>query len=246
MRPTSSLESSRLLHLSDSCPCGPSVTRRPSRRSVAGDAAAGWLGAAAAGLDSAFSAGLVAPPGRCMSMLPRKCAPSAMATRGAAMSPSTEPLSRMSTFSLAVTLPVTSPRMTTDLANTWALILPFGPIVSTFCRSSILPSTWPSIVRSSLPLSSPLMTTDLPMFTVVFSIPRWGSLGALWVRAASAAGGTAVDAGTEPPAGTVGLTASSRFHIGNLHLSERLTSQGVYRLRGWAARPVYESVSGPV
>ena len=32
----------------------------------------------------------------------------------------------MSTFSVAVTLPVTSPRMMTDLANTCALILPFG------------------------------------------------------------------------------------------------------------------------
>ena len=47
------------------------------------------------------------------------------------MSPSTEPLSRMSTFSLAVTLPVTSPSMMTDLANTCALILPFAPIVRT-------------------------------------------------------------------------------------------------------------------
>ncbi len=42
---------------------------------------------------------------RCMSTLPRKCAPSAMATRGATMLPSTYPLSRMSTFSLAVMLP---------------------------------------------------------------------------------------------------------------------------------------------
>ena len=70
-------------------------------------------------------------PARCMSTLPRKCAPSAMATRGEAMSPSTEPLSRMSTFSDAVTLPVTSPSTTTALANTSALILPFGPMVRT-------------------------------------------------------------------------------------------------------------------
>src|SRR5690349_6246357 len=69
-----------------------------------------------------------------MSMLPRKCAPSAIATRGAAMSPSTEPLSRMSTFSLAVTLPVTSPRMTTDFANTCALIFPFGPMVDVLAQ----------------------------------------------------------------------------------------------------------------
>jgi hypothetical protein len=53
------------------------------------------------------------------------------------------------------------------------------------------------------------------MFTVDLSIPRWGSLGALGVRAASAAGGTAVGAGVDPdPAGTVGFTASSRFHMG--------------------------------
>ncbi len=66
-----------------------------------------------------------------MSTLPRKCAPSAIATRGEVMSPSTDPFSRMSTFSLALTLPMTSPRTTTDLANNSALILPFGPIVST-------------------------------------------------------------------------------------------------------------------
>ena len=38
----------------------------------------------------------------------------------------------MSTFSEAVTLPMTSPSTITALANTWALILPFGPMVSTF------------------------------------------------------------------------------------------------------------------
>ena len=47
------------------------------------------------------------------------------------MSPSTDPFSRMSTFSLALTLPMTSPSTTTDLANNSALILPFGPIVNT-------------------------------------------------------------------------------------------------------------------
>jgi hypothetical protein len=120
-----------------------------------------------------------------MSMLPRKWAPSAIATRGAAMSPSTDPLSRRSTFSDAVTLPVTSPRITTDLANTCALIRPLGPIVNTFWRSSIFPSTWPSMVRSSLPVSSPLITTDLPIFTgPPFSIPRSESL----LRTGSVAG----------------------------------------------------------
>ena len=115
------------------------------------------------GRGGGLAAGFAEP--RCMSTLPRKCAPSAIATRGEAMSPSTEPLSRMSTFSDAVTLPVTSPSTTTDFAKTSALILPLGPMVSTLSLSSILPSTWPSIVRSSLPLSSPLMMTDLPMYS---------------------------------------------------------------------------------
>ena len=98
--------------------------------------------------------------------------------RGETMSPSTEPPSRMSTFSDAVTLPLTSPSTMTALANTCALILPFGPIVSTWSFSSILPSTWPSMVRSSLPFSSPLMTTDLPMFTRSLSIRRLSACGA--------------------------------------------------------------------
>jgi hypothetical protein len=57
------------------------------------------------------------------------------------------------------------------------------------------------------------------MFTVVLSIPRWGSMGVLGVRAASAAGG-ADGEGAGPEGGAVGFTASSRFHMGNLHLSE--------------------------
>jgi hypothetical protein len=71
----------------------------------------------------------------CMSMLPRKCEPSAMATRGATMSPSTEPFSLMSTFSVAFRLPVTWPRTTTALAETCALIRPFGPTVRTWSFS---------------------------------------------------------------------------------------------------------------
>ena len=76
---------------------------------------------AAAGFDSALASPALAPA-RCMSTLPRKCAPSAIATRGETMSPSTDPLSRMSTLSLAVTLPVTSPSTITDFANTCALM----------------------------------------------------------------------------------------------------------------------------
>ena len=63
-------------------------------------------------------------------------------------------------------------------------------------------------------------------------------MGVLGVRAASAAGGAdGVGAGPGPEEGAVGFTASSRFHMGNLHLSEngfstfrRATS--VFRLIG--------------
>src|SRR5215204_96173 len=153
------------------------------------------------------------PPVRCMSTAPRKCAPSAIATRGEMMSPSTDPLSRMSTFSLAVTFPVISPSTMTALANTSALMRPFGPTVSTWSRSSTRPSTYPSTVRSSLPFSSPLITTDLPMLTtsrmaVRGSSERWGTAGAVAVCCTGGAAGT----GT-PAAGPDGFTASSRFHI---------------------------------
>jgi hypothetical protein len=112
-----------------------------------------------------------------------------MATRGETMSPSTEPPSRMSTFSVAVTLPFTSPSTMTAFANTCALILPFGPIVRTWSFSSIFPSTCPSIVRSSLPFNSPLMTTDFPIFTTSLSIRRGSGWDAAdWVGATGAAG----------------------------------------------------------
>jgi hypothetical protein len=111
-------------------------------------------------------------------------------------------------FSDAVTLPVTSPCTTTAFAKTSALILPLGPIVRTLPFRSMRPSTWPSMVRSSLPLNSPLMTTDLPIFTM--SLPNWAR-GSLAAGAAAAATGVAA-AGAEA-GGAAGLTDSSRFHI---------------------------------
>src|SRR5512145_176909 len=144
-----------------------------------------------------------------MSTLPRKCAPSAMATRGETTSPSTDPLSRMSTFSAAFRLPRTWPKTTIALATTWAVIRALAPMVSTWSRSSILPSTSPSTVRSSLPLSSPLMTMLLPM---------WTSSGLMGFR--TSGGGTAWTpapalalAAEGLPGAAVGRGASSRFHI---------------------------------
>ena len=71
------------------------------RRGCDADVCGGWGLGGSAALTSAFVAVPAAAPPRFMSTLPRKCAPSAIATRGEMMSPSTEPLSRMSTFSRA-------------------------------------------------------------------------------------------------------------------------------------------------
>jgi hypothetical protein len=89
------------------------------------------------------------------------------------------------------------------------------------------------------------------MFTVVFSIPRWGSLCVMGVvvRTASAAGGVVPTAGVGAgldPAGAVGFTASSRFHMGNLHLSEVVfdRSQGDFSLgAGQQVAPEYTALS---
>ena len=82
--------------------------RLPAAGAAAGGSRAPACGSVAAWRPPASPRPACAPA-FCMSMLPRKCAPSAIATRGADKSPSTEPLSRMSTRSVAVMLPCTSP-----------------------------------------------------------------------------------------------------------------------------------------
>src|SRR6266849_11123459 len=65
--------------------------------------------------------------------------------------------------SLAWMLPSSFPCTITPLAFTLARTCPCGPMINLLPESSMLPSTWPSTYRSSLPESSPLMMTDLPM-----------------------------------------------------------------------------------
>src|SRR4029453_1116162 len=161
----------------------------------------------------------------CMSILPRKCEPSAIATLGATMSPSTDPLSLMSTFSVAIRLPVTWPRTTTTLGGTCALIRAFEPTVSTWSLSWILPSTHPSTVRSSLALNSPLMTILFPIPERSSGIGR-GSFCVCSNRAddVDESGGVGDErngsgieeaGGCTGSAGTLfGFGGSSRFHMG--------------------------------
>ena len=97
---------------------------------------------------------------------PFTTAPSATTSRGAITSPSTMPVAWISTRSVPRTLPATRPITTTDFACTSALIAPFAPIVSRLLGSVTLPSTLPSITRSSSPVRSPLIVIDLPMFAM--------------------------------------------------------------------------------
>ena len=60
---------------------------------------------------------------------PVTTAPSAMTSRGATMSPTTEPVARTSSCSLALTFPITAPLIVTFFATTSALIVALGPMV---------------------------------------------------------------------------------------------------------------------
>src|SRR5688572_15415549 len=177
------------------CPFENTAQRTGAPAGGAADGA-GACGLTSAAFVSAFS------PARCMSIEPRKCAPSEMATRGAMRSPSTEPLSRMSIFSTAVMFPCTCPCTTTDLARIFAMILPLALMVSMFCRSSMVPSTSPSMVMSSLALKAPLTTTLLPMWAL--SLPEDGrTVPVSWLGGTDGAG----------PGAAGGRTASSFFHM---------------------------------
>jgi hypothetical protein len=95
-----------------------------------------------------------------ISILPLKVAPSDIVMRGALRLPSTTPPAFSSKRSFAVTLPITWPSTTTDLATISAVSLALAPTVSTLSGRLMRPSTLPSSVRSSAPLRSPLMAID--------------------------------------------------------------------------------------
>src|SRR3954469_17576231 len=68
----------------------------------------------------------------------------------------------MSTLSLLITVPTTWPKTVIELAVRSAAMFPFGPIVKWCSRTSMVPSTRPSIVMSSELIRSPRKMTDLP------------------------------------------------------------------------------------
>src|SRR6185437_16096797 len=86
-----------------------------------------------------------------------------MLIRWQTTSPANEPSFRMSTRSLAVMLPFTLPRTTSSLALMLAWICPLRPTVTRFPGRLMVPSTRPSMYSDSEPVTSPLITRDLPM-----------------------------------------------------------------------------------
>ena len=78
-------------------------------------------------------------------MPPLKKAPSSMEMRCAVTSPVSEPSLRMSTRSLAVTLPRTLPSTTISRAVTLAATWPLRPTVTRLPGRLMEPSTLPSI-----------------------------------------------------------------------------------------------------
>src|SRR5215471_13899189 len=123
-------------------------------------ALAATAGSAAALFDSSFDAGC--PPLR-MSIPPLKKAPSSIEIRAATTSPVSEPSLRMSTRSLAVRLPRTLPRTTISRALMLADTTPLRPTVTRLPERLMEPSTRPSMYSDSDPVTSPLITSDLPM-----------------------------------------------------------------------------------
>ena len=184
------------------------------------------LGAAAPARPAGLAA--VRRPASAHGLPPRPCA-ACRRCRGSArprqspraattMSPSTEPLSRMSTFSVARDVAGDLAEHDDRLGEHLRLDPAVAARWSARARvSSILPSTCPSIVRSSLPFSSPLMTTDLPMFTMSLA-SMWRLLSSSGPCAAGAAGVAVGVAGTAASRPVVGRTFSSRFHMMNLRL----------------------------
>src|SRR5260370_14460783 len=104
-----------------------------------------------------------APPALRMSMPPLKKAPSSIEMRAATTSPVSEPSLRMSTRSLAVRLPRTLPSTTISRALMLAATTPLRPMVTRLPERLIDPSTRPSIYKDSDPVTSPLITSDLPI-----------------------------------------------------------------------------------
>src|SRR5208282_2879545 len=149
-----------------------SEQRSYARADIAGSGVAvAGLFATSSGFESVLAP--VAPALR-MSMPPLKNAPSSIEMRAATTSPVSDPSLRMSTRSLAVRLPRTFPSTTISRALMFAATTPLRPIVTRLPERLIDPSTRPSMYKDSEPVTSPLITSDLPIVAWSEVVPTTG------------------------------------------------------------------------
>jgi hypothetical protein len=110
-------------------------------------------------------------------MPPLKKAPSPIMIGRVVTSPVNEPSLRMSTRSLALTLPRTVPRTTTSRAVIFPNTCAYRPTVTRLSGRLIAPSTLPSMYKDSEPITSPLTCKLLP---IVAGSVAASNVGAAW------------------------------------------------------------------
>src|SRR5215831_21237628 len=110
--------------------------------------------------------------------------------RAAITSPVNEPSLRISTRSLAVRLPRTLPSTTISRALILAATTPLRPTVTRLPERLIDPSTRPSMYNDSEPVTSPLITSDLPIvaWSAVVVVTGRGAAGGSLALIAGALG----------------------------------------------------------
>jgi len=101
--------------------------------------------------------------GLLISMQPLKKPPSPIVMRPVVTSPVNEPSLRLSTRSLALTLPCTVPRTTTSPAVISANTCACQPTVTRQSSRLIEPATLPSMYKDSEPITSPLIRKLWPI-----------------------------------------------------------------------------------
>jgi hypothetical protein len=159
---------------------------------------------------------------RAISTLLWICAPSPIAIREVAISPRTSPVEPISTRSRPRNAPNTFPRMIISRASTSAEILPCGPTVTRPVESWIVPCTSPSMYKSSLPRTSPLISRVEVMIPPEGCTTSAVNPATLRMTGSTRGGGAtgvvdAVDAGAgvgTSAAGAAGFESSGLRHIG--------------------------------
>ena len=155
------------------------------------DGAGGFAAASAFASDGGAGAG-EAGLALCTALLPTKTAPSWISKRRVINSPLNRPVLEISTFSVALSLPSTWPRIKTELASIVACTLLSEPITRVCFGMEMEPSTEPSTNKFSLLWISPLKLIDCPMREVPsLGVAAGGAVGlggASWGRGGASLG----------------------------------------------------------